>query len=132
MGLCAPEGNRLRILVVDDNVDAANALAILLGLWGHIVAVADSGQAGLALAEEFKPQAMLLDIWMPVMHGGELAKHLRATPEFEDALIIAVTAHPPADPRLDNWRHHFDAILGKPCNLTALEDLLAAHVASGR
>jgi len=127
----APRGN-LRVLIVDDNADAAKALAILLGLWGHTTAVAHSGQAGIELAQSFKPRVMLLDISMPGMHGGEVAKSFRQNATHKDALIIAVTAHAAKDDRMVEWLEYFDAVLPKPCNLAALEDLLAAHVASGR
>ena len=132
MASASPGGDCLRVLIVDDNQDAANALSILLGLWGHSVAVAYSGTTAIKLAESFDPQVALLDIWMPGMHGGEVARHFRQSTALKDALIIAVTAHPLNDSRLDEWREYFDDVLSKPCNLAQLEDLLAAHAASGR
>jgi CheY-like chemotaxis protein len=128
----SPLDNPLRVLVVDDNADGADALATLLGLWGHSVAIARGGQAGIDIAEFFRPQVMLLDIQMPGMHGGKVARHFRRTAEFRSALIIAITANHADDNRLDEWLEYFDAVLGKPCNLARLEDLLAVHVAGGR
>jgi CheY-like chemotaxis protein len=130
-----PDGSSekgLRILVVDDNSDVADSIAILLKLWGHTVEIAYGGQAALDQAVAFRPEAVLLDIWMPGMHGGEVARHFRQLAACKDLLIIAITAHPSEDRRLDEWQEHFDAVLGKPCNLTRLENLLAAHVAGGR
>jgi CheY-like chemotaxis protein len=67
----------VRVLVVDDNHDAADSLAILLRLWGYEVWVAYDGVAGLGAARHFRPQVALLDIQMPRMHGGEVARRLR-------------------------------------------------------
>lgn len=80
------EGNLnepLRILVVDDNHDAADSLAVLLGLWRHTVEIAHCGVAGLEAARTFKPQAVLLDICMPTMHGGAVARKLREHPDWK-------------------------------------------------
>jgi CheY-like chemotaxis protein len=104
MQATAGPGNSLRVLVVDDNADAADALALLLGLWGHSVAVAQSGLAGIDVAEFFEPQVILLDIQMPGMHGGQVAQHLREVAQFKTALIIAITAYEPSDKRLADYR----------------------------
>jgi CheY-like chemotaxis protein len=127
-----PFGNRLRVLVVDDNRDAADSLATLLRIWGHHVDVAYDGANGLATAQSLKSQVLILDIAMPNMHGGELAARLRNDPMFASALIIAASAYPADDRRLDGYREHFDNFIGKPYNLAALESLLVAHVASGK
>jgi DNA-binding response OmpR family regulator len=122
----------LRVLVVDDNQDAANSLGILLKLWGHSVEVAYRGDTGLALARTFEPQAIILDISMPGMHSGKVAATLRRHAVFASALIVAASAHQADDERLDGDRHHFDAFIGKPYNLSELENLLAAHLAAGK
>jgi CheY-like chemotaxis protein len=119
----------LRVLVVDDNRDAADSLAVLLRLWGHTVVVAYDGKAGLDAALLFNPQAVLLDISMPLLHGGTLARQLRGLPQFQAAMIVATTANNFDDPRLDHWRSYFDSFLGKPYNLIVLEELLAIHAA---
>jgi CheY-like chemotaxis protein len=120
----------LRVLVVDDNRDAADSLAILLKLWGHNAHIAYDGRTALDAALTFKPRVILLDYSMPLMHGGEVARQLRELPEFRQALIVATTANSASDPRLDGWRHHFNLFLTKPYNLATLEELLASHAAS--
>ena len=83
---------RRRILVVDDNVDAAESLARLLTrLYGHEVRVAHDGPEALAAAEEFRPEVVLLDIGLPGMDGYEVARRLRERPEFEETLLVALT-----------------------------------------
>jgi len=120
----------LRVLVVDDNRDAADSLALLLRLWGHTVEVAYDGESALHAAMTFKPQAVLLDVSMPRMHGGAVARSLRELAEFQAAIIVATTANHADDPRLDQWRAYFDSFLAKPYNLATLEELLATHAAS--
>lgn len=118
----------LRILVVDDNKDAADSLAHLLALWGHSVCVAYDGQAALAAAASFKPQIVLLDIAMPAMHGGTVARRLRQLPELKTALIVAITANDSDDPRLDEWRNYFDSFAQKPYSAGTLEAVIAPTV----
>lgn len=123
-----PNHQPLRILVVDDNRDAASSLAILLRLWGHDARVAYDGLEALKLAQEFRPQVITLDIQMPGMHGGEVARILRGLPEFQTTKIYATSATEPHDNRFLAWRHFFDVHLGKPYNLQQLEELLANHI----
>jgi two-component system CheB/CheR fusion protein len=117
-------------LVVDDNQDSADSLAVLLRLWGHSVDVAYGGRTGLALAQFFAPEVIILDISMPGMHGGQVAATLRGQAAFATTLIIAGSAHNSDDSRLDGDRKHFDAFIGKPYNLLELENLLAAYLAA--
>jgi CheY-like chemotaxis protein len=84
-------GAGLKILVVDDNRDAADACASLLGLSGHHVQTAYTGRQALELAETFRPHALLLDIGLPDFNGYELARKIRAAPWGRDAVLIAVT-----------------------------------------
>ena len=74
----SPSGNRL--LVVDDNQDAADSLAMLLRLQGHDVRVAHSGQAALEMTKAYRPDLVFLDIGMPGMDGYEVARRLRQRP----------------------------------------------------
>jgi CheY-like chemotaxis protein len=115
----------LRILVVDDNRDAADGLAHLLVLWGHSVRVAYDGQAGLHAAASFKPQIVLLDIGMPMMHGGTVARQLRQLPELKSAIIVAITANDSDDPRFDEWRNYFNSFAQKPYSAGTLEAAIA-------
>ncbi len=81
----------LRVLVVDDNRDAADSLALLLKCWGYAPRVAYDGPAALALAAAEAPAAALLDIGLPGMDGCEVARRLRGLPATARALLIAVT-----------------------------------------
>lgn len=82
----------MRVLCVDDNADAADSLAELLGAVGCEVAAAHSAAAALARAEALRPQACVLDITMPGMDGCELARHLRAADGGANLLLVALTA----------------------------------------
>ena len=82
-----------RILIVEDHADTADTMAVFLRHLGHRVDVARSGYAGLVAAMVTKPEVILLDIEMPGMDGCEVACRLRATGEFDDVLIIAVTGY---------------------------------------
>lgn len=120
----------LNVLVVDDYQDAAATLSVLLERWGHNVRVAQSGVEALAAARSFRPNVVLLDIEMPNMHGGEVARRLRRLPGGEQISIIAVSGTDPDDQRLDGYTHLFDGYLAKPYNLDRLEHLLGNHVSS--
>jgi CheY-like chemotaxis protein len=89
--MTAPSRPRLRVLVVDDNRDAADSLALLLRAWNYEPAVAYGGPSALALASADPPAAALLDIGLPGMDGCEVARRLRQAPETARALLIAVT-----------------------------------------
>src|SRR5205814_10208511 len=80
-------GNSIRILVVDDNQDAAETIAMLLKLEGYMVATAFDGATGLAEAASFRPQVVLLDIGMPGMDGYAVARALRARENTKSAII---------------------------------------------
>jgi CheY-like chemotaxis protein len=114
----------MRVLVADDNRDAADTLGMLLRLWGHEVRVAYNGASALLLSRRFKPDAALLDIQMPKMNGGEVALHLQRQSGAENTLIVAISASDPNDPRLSRYDGAFDAFLSKPCELERLQELL--------
>jgi CheY-like chemotaxis protein len=120
-----------RVLVVDDNIDAANSLAVLLRQWGYSAKAAYTGQTAIDIAVTFQPHAIILDIAMPGMHGGKVAAFIREQPAIRSALIVAASGHELSDCLLDDSRHHFDHFIGKPCDLTTLENLLAGHAAGG-
>lgn len=80
-----------RILVVDDHADSALSLAQVLACAGHSVVTATSGEQGLSLAERFKPEAVIIDIGLPGLDGFDVAARLRARPESQHALLIAVS-----------------------------------------
>ena len=116
---------RRRILVVDDNEDAANSLAKLLSrAYRHEVRVAHDGPAALALAGEFRPEVVLLDIGLPGMDGNEVARLLREQPEFAETLIVALTGWGQESDVERSQAAGFDHHLLKPVDLEALLGLL--------
>jgi CheY-like chemotaxis protein len=83
----------LRVLVVDDNVNAARSLACLIDLWGYDVRYALEGRSALDLAQAFRPDVVFCDIAMPGMNGCEVARRIRLRPETVGAFVVAVTAY---------------------------------------
>jgi PAS domain S-box-containing protein len=114
----------LRVLVVDDNVDAAAMLGMLLAAWGHTVTIEHGALAGLARARADAPQACLLDIGLPEMDGNDLARHLRADSATAGALLVAITGYgQDADlalSRAAGFDHHYL----KPVDMDALRAVL--------
>src|SRR6516225_7735666 len=88
-----PAGHALRVLVVDDNHDAADTLAILLGLWGYDCQVSYDGESALRVAEAYRPDCLFLDINLPGMDGVAVARHLRRHPELGGVKLVALTAY---------------------------------------
>ncbi len=125
---CSPR-RRQRVLVVDDNADVADSLALLLELWGHDVRVERDGAAVLSTAATFRPEAMLLDIGLPGMNGYDLARQLRAQPEFRDTLLVALTGYGQPEVRQRSLEAGFDHHLTKPVNPEELRQLLGEPAA---
>jgi PAS domain S-box-containing protein len=113
-----------RVLVVDDNVDAAESLAALLDLAGHATRIAHDGEQALRTAYEFLPEVVFLDIGMPGKDGYEVAKALRQKPETQQAVLVALTGWGAKDDRARSRKAGFDHHLTKPAGLAAVEDLL--------
>ena len=123
----APEaraGAPRRVLVVDDNHDAAHALRLLLESDGHEVLVAADGPAGLAMAREHRPDVALLDIGLPRLNGYEIAKRIRADPALKATMLVAVTGYGQMQDRALASAAGFDHHLVKPVEFRALQDLL--------
>jgi PAS domain S-box-containing protein len=118
--------NGARILVVDDNVDAAEMLAVALGLRGCDVSVAHDGCEALRLAETTRFDAALLDIGLPIMDGYELAARLRALPNAADTQLVAVTGYGQEDDRRRALAAGFHRHLVKPVDLRVLETIVAS------
>ena len=113
-----------RILVVDDNVDAALSVERLLKGWGHEVQAAFNGPDAIAKARTFQPQIVLLDIGMPGMSGYEVAKQLRSEHEFEGLIITALTGYGQAEDRHRSREAGFNHHLTKPPDPKILAALL--------
>jgi CheY-like chemotaxis protein len=117
------EGGR-RILLVDDNRDAAELLADSLRAIGHIVEVAYDGPGALAVMERFQPEVGLLDLGLPVMDGLELALRMRQAPSTTPLILVAVTGYAQEADRQRTREAGFDAHLAKPIDVHALDELL--------
>jgi PAS domain S-box-containing protein len=122
-----PTGPSMRVLVVEDNVDAGDSLSLLLRLHGHEVLVARTGPSALEVASAFQPNVVLLDIGLPGMDGYQVAQHLREKPEFKNTLLCALTGWTPSDadrdrPHQAGFDHHFV----KPVDMKKLHEVLAA------
>jgi CheY-like chemotaxis protein len=115
---------RQRILAVDDNVDAAQSLALLLKLQGHETTVAYDGPTALQAVQEFQPEVILLDIGLPRMDGYEVAKRLREAAGSEHLRIVAITGYGRDEDKNRSAAAGFDAHLVKPVDLEALSRLL--------
>jgi CheY-like chemotaxis protein/two-component sensor histidine kinase len=115
----------LRVMVVDDNVDAASMLAMLLEASGHCVIIEHGSRSALDRARREMPQVCLLDIGLPEMDGIELARRLRAQPETAHTLLIAVTGYGQEQDRKQTLDAGFDYHLVKPIDLARLAPLLA-------
>ena len=113
-----------RILVVDDNTDAANSLGRLLHLSGYEVSVAHDGPSALGEVARFGPQVVLLDLGMPGMDGLETAARIRELPAGKDLSLIAVTGWGQDEDRERTGKAGFVAHFVKPIKLAQLEALL--------
>jgi PAS domain S-box-containing protein len=120
-----PTSASLRVLVVDDNVDAATALELLLQQSGHLVRMAHTGPTGLAAALDFRPDVMLLDIGLPELDGFEIAKRIRQQPALNDIVLIAMTGYGREKERQRSQEAGFDHHLVKPADFATLEQILA-------
>jgi len=116
----------LRILVVDDNVDAVHTLQLFLGAAGHTVEIAYCATDALALAAVFRPDACLLDIGLPDFDGNELARRLRRLPESAGTTLVAMTGYGRQQDRDIASAAGFDHYLVKPVNTAQLAEVLAA------
>jgi PAS domain S-box-containing protein len=114
----------LRVLVVDDNVDAAETLGALLEMSGHAVRVVHDGAAALAEAPRFRPHAVFLDIGLPDRSGFEVAPDLRRVAGMEDATLVALTGWGAEQDRQRSRAAGFDAHLTKPADFDSVEALL--------
>jgi len=112
-----------RVLIVDDQHDMAELIAMLLAEHGHEPKIAYNGESALALAAEFRPQVALLDICLPGMDGLELATRMRATRKLCDCRLIALSGHCTEYDLARSKSAGFEIHLAKP---VSIEDLLRA------
>ncbi len=115
----------LRILLVDDNRDSADSLAMLLELKGHTVRIAYEGQQALDVAPRFAPHLAVIDLAMPKMDGFATIAGLHAMPELGNTIYAAMTGFGHASDRERTREAGFDAHLVKPVELALFDDLLA-------
>jgi CheY-like chemotaxis protein len=106
--------DRIRILVVDDNVDAADTLSELLKQAGYQTRVAYDGRTAIDMAEILEPEVVLLDIGLPYLSGHEVAAHLRSLPWGRKARLIALTGWGQEDDKRRSWKSGFNEHLTKP------------------
>jgi PAS domain S-box-containing protein len=115
----------LRVLVVDDNRDAAETLAALLDLMGHTAPVANDGQQALRIMDQVRPHVVFLDLGMPGMSGYEVAARIRQDPRYAGVKLVALTGWGGAQDRERTAAAGFDVHLTKPAKLDAIEHILA-------
>jgi PAS domain S-box-containing protein len=115
---------KLRVLVVDDNIDTAESLSALLEISGHVTRIAHEGRAALILADDFRPDVAFLDIGLPGLNGYELAQALRRAPGLENIMLVALTGWGTHKDRIHSHNAEFDLHLTKPANLEAVERVL--------
>jgi PAS domain S-box-containing protein len=120
----------LRVLVVDDNADAAESLASLLEMSGHETRVANDGEQAVRTAHEFHPEIVFLDIGMPGKDGYEVARELRTSDDTRAAVLVALTGWGAKDDRARSRQAGFDHHLTKPAGLAAVDGLLAQLAAA--
>lgn len=118
------ENSVRRILIVDDNVDAAQSLGVLLRFRGNHVELAYDGHTAIEMAKRIRPEIVLLDIGLPGMDGYEVVKLLRSDEEFRNTLIIAVTGYGQEEDRQQALAAGFNCHLTKPVNIIELSRML--------
>jgi signal transduction histidine kinase len=115
----------LRVLVVDDNTDAAESLAWLLKHGDHDVRTAHNGRQAIELAREFRPQAVVLDLGLPELDGYEVARHLRQSDETRGALLVALSGYGQQEHRRRSNEAGFNYHFVKPLDFGALQRILS-------
>src|SRR5262249_53291987 len=119
-----------RVLIVDDNEDAAESLAMLIEVLGGQARIALNGLAGLQAVTEFRPDLVLLDIGMPGIDGYETCRRIRLDPFGRDVLIVALTGWGQEQDKRRAIDAGFDAHLTKPADPAVLERILSAPLST--
>ena len=115
-----------RVLVVDDNIDSAEAMTASLRIEGHDADVAYDGETAIAKAKSSEPDAVLLDIGLPGLSGLEVARALRILPETRHALLIALSGYGQIEDRQRSLEAGLDHHLTKPVDPRTLSSLLVS------
>lgn len=125
-GTAAPARRNLRVLVVDDHVDAAKILLLLVRECGHQVSMAHTGPAALTAALDQRPDVILLDIGLPEWDGYEVAKRIRQEPQLRDTVLVAITGYERKADRQRSRQAGFDHHLVKPADFAEVRKILTA------
>jgi len=113
-----------RVLVIEDNLDAAQSLRALLEFLGNVVEAANDGGEGLARARAFQPEIVFCDLGLPGMDGYAVARALREDPQLQGVVLVAMTGYAQFDERRRSAEVGFDDHLSKPANIERLEEVL--------
>jgi PAS domain S-box-containing protein len=116
---------RRRVLVIEDNLDAANSLRAVLELLGHRVETASDGRLGLSCAREFRPEVVFCDIGLPEMDGYAVARALRDEVQLRDAVLVAMTGYAQLEDKRRATEAGFHEHLAKPPSIERLEEVLS-------
>jgi CheY-like chemotaxis protein len=119
-------GKSLKVLVVDDNTDAAKGVALLLREFGHDTCLAHDGAGAMEVALEYIPDVVLLDIGLPVVSGYEVAKWIRQEPALKNVVLVALTGYGQESDRQRTHEAGFDHHLVKPADFTKVQSILSA------
>src|SRR5476651_2540286 len=120
--------NHLRVLIVDDNRDGADALGLVIEELGNQVHVTYGGTQALDVATAFRPDLMLVDLVMPDMDGYRLVTKFRQSPAFAHTKIVAITGLKDEEHKASALKTGFDAVLFKPASLKEIKAVLASVV----
>jgi CheY-like chemotaxis protein len=123
---------QLRVLLAEDNRDAAEAMSMLLELLGHQVRVVHDGAGAVEAARADTPDVALIDIGLPKLNGYEVAQRLRQLPSADRTVLIALTGYGNESEKKRAFSAGFHFHLTKPVDLERLEGLLAEHIVSLR
>jgi CheY-like chemotaxis protein len=122
----SPRCRSRRVLIVDDNEDGAESLAMLLQFSGHETHKAHDGRSAIDAAERLRPDAMLLDIGLPILNGYEVCRRIRETPWGKTLVLVALTGWGQDEDRDRSVAAGFDAHMVKPVDHDALLSMIAS------
>ncbi len=121
------EARRRRVLIIEDNLDAADSLRMMLELCGHRAEIAMTGADGIDMARSFLPDVVLCDLGLPGMDGLSVARSLRADPAFRGVRLVALTGYVGPEDVARALKAGFDSHIPKPADPDALLRLISAR-----